>query len=131
MLLLYSPWGEGKICDASKRHSLEDCVTLIFNAAYCLLLTVWCSILLNAYYSLLISFKVTRSSRLWRFDAWQILPSPHGEYNNCIRRNRQDQIRITSRSKSGFFCCFRCCFLKVWSQTHRPCCGFLYIDFFM
>ena len=131
LLLLYSPWGKVKICDVSKRHNLEDRVTLIFNAAYCLLFTAWCSILLNAYYPLLISFKFTWSSRFWRFNMPQILPSPHGDYNNYIRRNYQDQIQIKSRSKSSFFCCFFCCFFKVWSQTHRPCCGFLYIDFLM
>ena len=120
LLLLYSPWGKAKICDVSKRQNLEDRVTLIFNAAYCLLLTAWCSILLNAYYSLLISFKVARSSRFWRFNMSQILPSPRGDYNNYIRRNYQDQIQITSRSKSSFFCCFFCCFFKIWSLNPPP-----------
>ena len=114
VLLLYSPWGECKICDASKRHNLEDRVTLNFNAVYCLLLTAWRSVSWNTYYSLLISFKVMRSSRLWRFDTSQILPSPQGEYNNYITKDDQDQVRIMSRSKNRFFLFFH---FKIFSKS--------------
>ena len=129
VLLLYSPWGECKICDASKRHNLEDRVPLNFNAVYCLLLTAW-----FPYYGMLIihcSF-LSESRDLQGYD----VSICHKFYplcmqNSCITKDHHNQVRIMSRSKSSFFLFFHFKIFSVWSQTHRPCCGFLYIDFFM
>ena len=126
MLLLYSPWGEGKIWNI---------ITLKIAWLWFLMLFIaWCLLLGVPYCGMVIihcSF-LSESRDLQGYD----VSICHKFYplcmqNSYVTRDHHNQVRIMSRSKSSFFLFFHFKIFSVWSQTHRPCCGFLYIDFFM